>query len=268
MNIRQKIHTYSQSCIKHILMLCFIIFLAACSRTIEIQTNITENDANEMVGVLLKQGVFAQKQPNKNGSTVLVPEADIGRAMDILASHGLPRKQTTGLGEIFKKEGMISTPLEERARYIFGLSQELEKTLLQIDDVVSARVHVVLPERIAPGEPIMPSSASIFVKHKKNFSADILTPRIRNMVSTSIPGLADLDKDKISMIFVEAQEIKAGVEWTMIGPVRVDASSAGTLQGILLGLFAFCAITVAFGAFALLRPQQLRKALRLKGAPK
>jgi type III secretion protein J len=264
----QKIHAYIKLCIKNIIIVSVVLCLAACSRTIEIQTNITENDANEMVGVLLKQGVFAQKQPNKNGATVLVPEADIGRAMDILAAHGLPRKQTTGLGEIFKKEGMISTPLEERARYIFGLSQELEKTLLQIDDVVSARVHVVLPERIAPGEPIMPSSASIFIKHKKSFNADILTPRIRNMVSTSIPGLSDLDKDKISMVFVEAQEIKAGVEWTMIGPVRVDASSAGTLQGILISLFVFCGLTVAFAAFALLRPQQLRKVLRLSGTPK
>lgn len=257
----QSINMYKH--IKCFFFICAVLCLTACSRTIEIQTNVPENDANEMVGVLLKQGVFAEKRTAKEGATVLVPEADIGQAMDILTAHGLPRKQITGLGEIFKKEGMISTPLEERARYIFGLSQELEKTLSQMDDVVSARVHVVLPERIAPGEPIMPSSASIFIKHKKNFNIDLLTPRIRSMVSTSIPGLADLPKDKISMVFAETQEVKIGLEWTMVGPVRVDATSATTLQMILISLFGFAAACLGFGIFALLRPHQVRKLLKL-----
>lgn len=249
--------------LKCFFFICLLLCLTACSRTIEIQTNVPENDANEMVGVLLKQGVFAEKRTTKEGATVLVPEADIGQAMDILASHGLPRKQTTGLGEIFKKEGMISTPLEERARYIFGLSQELEKTLSQMDDVVSARVHVVLPERIAPGEPIMPSSAAIFIKHKKGFNIDLLTPRIRSLVSTSIPGLSDLPKDKISIVFSETQDIKIGLEWTMVGPVRVDASSSGTLQMILISLFGFAVLCLSFGIFALLKPQQIRKILKI-----
>jgi type III secretion protein J len=251
---------------KHIKCFFFILVLlclTACSRKIELQTNILENDANEIVGVLLKSGVFAEKKTSKEGATVVVPEADIGRAMSILTANGLPRKQTTGLGEVFKKEGMISTPLEERARYIFGLSQELEKTLNQIDSVVSARVHVVLPERIAPGEPIMPSSASIFIKHKKGFDIDLMTPRIRSMVSTSIPGLSDLQKDKISIIFVDSQEVKIGLEWTMVGPVRVDASSAGTLQAILMSLLLFAGLSLGFAIFALFKPQQVRKILKL-----
>lgn len=251
---------------KHIKCFFFIfaiLCLTACSRKIELQTNVPENDANEMVGVLLKSGVFAEKLTTKEGASVLVPEADIGRAMSILTANGLPRKQNTGLGEIFKKEGMISTPLEERARYIFGLSQELEKTLNQIDAVVSARVHVVLPERIAPGEPIMPSSASIFIKHKKDFDTDLMTPRIRNMVSTSIPGLSDLQKDKISIVFVESPDVKIGLEWTMVGPVRVDATSASTLQFILISLFLFGGISLGLAIFAILKPHVIRRFLRI-----
>jgi len=239
------------------------LFLTACGRTVEIQTNIPENDANEMVGVLLKSGVFAEKKTNKDSATILVPESDIGKAMSILAANGLPRKQISGLGEIFKKEGMISTPLEERARYIFGLSQELEKTLSQIDMVVSSRVHVVLPERIAPGEPITPSSSAIFIKHRKGLDVDLLTPRIRNMVSNSIPGLSDLPKDKISIVFVETPDIKIGLEWTMVGPIRVDATSAAALQVILMSLFAFSIFITGFAIFAVFQPHRVRKILRI-----
>jgi type III secretion protein J len=249
--------------IKCFFFILIVLCLTACSRTVEIQTNIQENDANEMVGVLLKAGVFAEKRATKEGATVLVPEADIGQAMSILTANGLPRKQISGLGEIFKKDGMISTPLEERARYIFGLSQELEKTLSQIDNVVSARVHVVLPERIAPGEPIMPSSSAVFIKYRKGLDVDLMTPRIRNMVSNSIPGLADLAKEKISIVFVETPDIKIGLEWTMVGPVRVDATSASTLQVILMSLFAFAVANLAFAIFAVLQPQKVRKMLRI-----
>lgn len=249
--------------LKCFFFIVYLLLLTACGRTVELQTNVLENDANEMVGVLLKSGVFAEKKTTKEGATVLVPEADIGKAMSILAANGLPRKQTSGLGEIFKKEGMISTPLEERARYIFGLSQELEKTLNQIDMVVSSRVHVVLPERIAPGEPITPSSSAIFIKHRKGLDIDLLTPRIRSMVSNSIPGLSDLPKDKISIVFVETPDIKIGLEWTMVGPVRVDATSASTLQAMLMCLVAFSIFMTAFTIFAILQPQKTRLLLRI-----
>jgi type III secretion protein J len=249
------------------LAISLLVLLTACSHKVELQTNIQENDANEMLGVLMKAGISSNKQTTKEGATIIVNDSDISQAMAVLNANGLPRKQTTGLGEIFKKEGMISTPLEERARYIFGLSQELEKTLNQIDDIVTARVHVVLPERIAPGEPIMPSSASVFIKHKKTFDTDAMTPRIRSLVSTSIPGLADLPKEKISIVYVDVLEVKNSIEWTMVGPIKVDTTSVGTLQtifGILFGLIVF---SMAFAGLAVFKPREVRKALRLDKKP-
>ena len=83
-----------------------------------------------------------------------------------------PKVARATLGDTFRKEGVISTPLEERARYIYALSQELEATLSNIDGVIVARVHVVLPERVAPGEPVQPASASVFIKHDPRLEPD------------------------------------------------------------------------------------------------
>jgi hypothetical protein len=49
----------------------------------------------------------------------------------------------------------------------------------------------------------------------------------------------------------------------MVGPVRVDATSATTLQMILISLFGFAAACLGFGIFALLKPHQVRKLLKL-----
>ncbi len=116
---------------------------------------------------------------DKTGVSVRVASENIERSVNILDAAGLPRKARTNLGEVFQKSGVISSPMEERARYIYALSQEVESTLAQIDGVVVARVHVVLPERIAPGEPVQPASASVFIKYHDTLDPDSIEPRIR-----------------------------------------------------------------------------------------
>jgi type III secretion protein J len=252
-------------CIKTIICVASIMLLTACAKKIELQTKIPENDANEIVAVLLKDGVAAEKVTGKDGANVLVPDSQVGQAMETLAENGLPRKQNMGLGEIFKKEGMISTPLEERARYIFGLSQELERTLGEMDQVVNARVHVVLPERVAPGEPITPSSASVFIKHKKGFDADLLLPSIRKLVSTSIPGLSAVDKEKISVVFSLAQENKEHISWTNFGPIQVLSDSMSTLQITFFAMLFFNILTLIALVLTFLYPEKIKKFLKMNG---
>lgn len=125
------------------------IVLSACSKMVPLQTDLKDAEANEMVLVLTRNGIDVHKQRDKEGVTLTVKEDDLSRASAALNAAGLPKRSLANLGEVFKKQGMISSPLEERVRYIHGLSEELGFTLQQFDRVISARVHVVLPERIA-----------------------------------------------------------------------------------------------------------------------
>lgn len=214
----------------HGFALCAFLLLTACTQTANLQTGLSDFEANEIVSVLTRSGIEAQKVPTKEGVTLTVKSSDISRATAAMQAAGLPRRSLSNLGQVFKKEGMISTPLEERARYIHGLAQELEFTLRQFENVISARVHVVLPERVAPGEPIQPSSAAVFIKYTPPFDDDTTIPRIRNLVASSIPGLASEDgRAKVSVVTDPIDVVAPKVEWSTLGPFGVEAGSVRAL---------------------------------------
>ncbi|MYM98638.1 type III secretion system inner membrane ring lipoprotein SctJ [Duganella vulcania] len=237
-----------------LLPLALSALLSGCGNRANLQVGLNDADANEIVTLLTRYGIEAQKVATKDGVTLTVNADDIARATTAMQAAGLPRRALSDLGQIFKKDSMISTPLEERARYIHGLSAELESTLQQFDNVISARVHVVLPERIAPGEPVQPSSAAVFIKYHDTVDEDTLIPRIRQLVASSIPGLAgESGRAKVSVVMAASVYTVPVIEWSNVGPFRVQAGSAMALSMTLLGLALLMALMLIGLLFALCR---------------
>jgi type III secretion protein J len=172
------------------LAVCMACTLTACKT--DLYTKQTEADANSMVSALLENGTPASKETPDGGKSwsVKVEQDDVVRALAVLRSQGLPQGKHVNLGDMFKKEGLISTPTEERVRFIHGVSQELSATLAQIDGVITARVHIVLPNNDPLAPEVKPSSASVFVKYRPQASLTALTPAIKNMVARSVEGLS------------------------------------------------------------------------------
>ena len=229
--------------------LLFCLLLSGCDSQVILNSGLAENDANDILSELSKYHIDAQKQLAKTGVSVLVDSDNIDRSVRILNAAGLPRKARTNLGEMFQKSGIISSPLEERARYIYALSQELESTLSQIDGVVSARVNVVLPERIAPGEPVQPASASVFIKYTSELDPDSIEPRIRQLVAASIPGLSGKASTALSIVFFPAMVYHDHIERVTLGPFVLTMAQYETVKTVCFSvlallLLAFCAIVL------------------------
>lgn len=218
--------------LKCLATLSLVLLLAGCSDTTVLYSGLAENDANDIIAELNQHQIEAHKLIEKTGIAVSINTGDIERSVKILDAVGLPRKARTNLGEVFQKSGVISSPMEERARYIYALSQEVESTLAQIDGVVTARVHVVLPERIAPGEPVQPASASVFIKYRNNLDPDSIEPRIRQLVSTSIPGLAGKTDKDLAIVFVPSQTYQDRVEVVQLGPFQLSPDQYGTVKWV------------------------------------
>ena len=230
------------------LLLMLLLCIAGCGEKVELHSQLSEQEANEVIAELAGKQVRAQKIPNKNGVAIRVRAEDISRAINSLTAAGLPRATRSTLGDTFRKEGIISTPLEERARYIYALSQELEATLSNIDGVIVARVHVVLPERVAPGEAVQPASASVFIKHDARLDPDSIQSRVRRMVASSLPGMATAidNPHKITTVFVPAAAFQDKQQLVFFGPFLVpeerlgfwQATFAATVLGCLLAITA------------------------------
>jgi type III secretion protein J len=234
--------------------------IAGCGGSTDLYTGLNEKDANEVTAELDRHGLPASKaSAGKQLFAVRVPQDRFATAVAILQAAGLPRSSFNRMGDIFKKDGMISTPTEERARFLAALSQELESTLSQIDGVVLARVHPVLPERVVPGEPVLPSSCSVLIKHMPGWNTASYEPRIRKLVLASIPGLAE-SPEKIAVIFVPAESASAA------GRAADDATAADRISpiGWILGVMA---VAIGIGGPAGWLLWQRRRPVVTRAAP-
>ncbi|MGY3450529.1 type III secretion system inner membrane ring lipoprotein SctJ [Bradyrhizobium sp. USDA 4353] len=178
--------------------------LLLCGCKVDLYSKLQEREANLIVATLLRNGLPADRVEMKDGtSTVRVEETSFASAVTLLNAAGLPHAKFQTMAEIFPSESLVASPTEERARFIFALSQELSRTVSEIDGVISARVHVVLPksEPLRPDQT--PSSASVFIKHDRRMQAAALLPQIKTLVANSVEGLA---YDKVSVVFVPASE--------------------------------------------------------------
>jgi type III secretion protein J len=169
--------------------------LGGCSRS-PLYSDLTETQANHVQAALLAAGIDAQKKTvaKTKGWLISVERADIPKSMAVLTAAGLPREPLRTLGDVFPKEGFVSSPLEERARYVFGLSQEVEHTLMQLDGVVEARVHIAIPERNALDDKPPSTSASVVIVMQPGADLESRETDIKAIVTDGVEGLNDINR--------------------------------------------------------------------------
>src|SRR5688500_2563695 len=208
-------------------VLLLACLLAGCK--VDLYSGLNEAEANEMVAALSTEGIAADKQRSDGGGQGggawqgRVDEGRLSAALELLRAQGLPHDRYQSMGQVFQKQGLVSTPAEERMRYIYAVSQELSQTLRTVDGVVAARVHVVIPANDPLSDKIRPSSAAVFIKHRPEVDLRLLAPAVKQMVAHSIEGLSH---DQVSLSLFEARR-------PVPPPARPAAARGSTIAGLL-----------------------------------
>ena len=172
------------------LIVAAALLLAGCDKETTLHAGLEERQANLVMAALLDAGITCHKEPGEEGTwNVMVAEPKFAKAVNLLERQGLPRQSRQGIAEVFKKTGMISSPSEERIRFMDALAQDIARTISMIDGVVDARVHVVLPENDPFARNALPSSAAVAIRSRWNADITDLVPSVKALVKNAIEGL-------------------------------------------------------------------------------
>ncbi|HRO26012.1 MAG TPA: type III secretion inner membrane ring lipoprotein SctJ [Luteimonas sp.] len=225
-----------------VLLAC--VLLAACSR-VTMYGDLDERQANEVFAALLASDINAEKRTSlsKTGWEIRVDKADFSRAMQVLQARGLPRKTYLSMCEVFKKEGIASSSVEENARYLCSRQEELARTLSTYPGVVDARVHIALAERDPFGGQGGDSSAAVVIFQQPGASLENLQTRIKTVVKDGIEGLDDINKVSVEFVPMPGAPIATDATQRAV-PAAMSAANAMSI-GIGLGVLALLALVWA-----------------------
>ena len=175
-----------------VIAVLFLLFLTARLSTplmSPLYSDLSEADSQEIVAYLSSQEI--EHQLRKNGSEIMVPSSVLAEVRLQLSSLGLPRTATIG-NELFDRDTTFDTAssFEQEVMRVRALEGELARTIVSLEQVKSARVHVVLPRRELFDRQEREATASIVLQMRGSNRLDrsqILS--VQHLVSTAVPGL-------------------------------------------------------------------------------
>lgn len=184
---------------KYFLMLGLVLSLSACK--VPLHQGLAEEEANQMLSLLLLNKIEADKQISKSGGIDLIVEkSQFVEAVEVLRQYGLPRIKVNSMQDIFPSGSLVSSPFEEQAKIAYLKEQQIQKMLSSLNGVVEAQVSVVQDLSQNKKENVAPS-ASVYIKYSSQENFLDREASVRNLVLRAVPNLRP---ESISVVLEEA----------------------------------------------------------------
>jgi flagellar M-ring protein FliF len=152
---------------------------------------LSERESGQVMDALTAAGIEFKLNPS---GAVSVPESKVQEARIRLASQGLPQSDSMGIEMIQKESALGSSSLMESARYQSVLETELARTIIKVQGVQTARVHLALPKPTVFLRDARKATASVMLQL---YPGRRLEPgqvaAIVHLVASSVPELAASD---------------------------------------------------------------------------
>jgi len=186
--------------------------------------NLDLQDAGGITARLEQQKVPYQLAAN--GTQILVPEDRVLRLRMQMAEVGAVSGGSIGY-ELFDKSNALSaTNFMQNLNHLRALEGELARTIRAIDQIASARVHLVLPRREVFSREQREPSASIVVKTRSGRLEPQQVRAIQNLVAGAVP---DLRPGKIAIVD-DRGNLLAGTSNDEADPVASSANKMTDLR--------------------------------------
>lgn len=192
-------------CLRLVLVIGLALLLAGCR--VELYSAQPEDDANQMLAILMQHHIDADKQPDAGGVTLRVEQSQFINAVELLRLNGFPRRNYVSAEAMFPPNQLVVSPAEEQQKIIFLNEQRIERMLSQMDGVIHADVTIAFGSANDDGF-IGPASVAVFIKYSPQLNLEVFRVQITNLVEKSIPGV---QKEHIGILMQPAEFRMQGV---------------------------------------------------------
>lgn len=129
------------------------------------------------------------------GSRVLVPQEQLYATRAALAQEGIAGRSTPAGYELLDAQGLSVSDFRQRVDYQRALEGEIAKTLIAMDGIRDATVHLVVPEKELFAERQEPVTASVLLTTNRTLG-ETEVEAVTFLVTSSVEGL---DSEQITV---------------------------------------------------------------------
>lgn len=180
-------------------------------------------EASEIAGRLDQSNI--KYEIRGDGSSIFVDRKSVLDTRLMLSAEGLPTRGSVGYEIFDQQDALGATSFIQNVNRVRALEGELARTINSLENVKSARVHLVLPERRLFERDEKKPSASIVVDlvGRKLDGGQIRA--IRNLASGAVPGL---EPDQVNILDSQGRLLAAaaGEDGAMAGGMTSDERRA------------------------------------------
>ena len=172
-------------------LLGFFIFITTritASPLAMLYSDLDQQDSGAIVQKL--EGLHVPYEVDSSGHLIRVPTDQVGKLRMMMAGDGLPKGGSIGYEIFDQKEGFGTTSFVQNINYLRAMEGELARTIGTMTPILSARVHLVLPQRELFSHNTQTATASIFIKTRNGtvLSREQIAA-IQNLISAAVPQL-------------------------------------------------------------------------------
>lgn len=191
-----------------------IMLWASSERFRPLYSTSSNYDSSQVLQLLDQSGL--KYELNQDSGQIMVPEKEVARTRMILAAKGLKQQLPSGFDALDKTSTLGESQFMETARYRHALEGELARSIVTMDSISVARVHLAIPK------------ASLFKrKDTEQARASVMVQLIQGMdlKATQVDSIVNLVSGAIIGLKVENVSVV-----DQYGRLLSDDASSGDLS--------------------------------------
>lgn len=147
--------------LRKLLLLVFLFMLSGCY--VDLVDNVSLRESIKIESVLIENGIIPQSVKSQDGYAIQVKDVDRLRAVSLLSFYDLPSVNVADMQQLFPPGELVASPFAEKNRLVYGISNNLKKTIESIPGVITSNVDLAY---MADGTQTSDNKASVVIVYQ------------------------------------------------------------------------------------------------------